>query len=772
MIMPSLLLQLWLSTLAALSGADRHDTGPSPLPAGRMPAIAVYAARRGPCPTYITITPAPAPSTIQRTVAVHIEYGEEVEGLCVSADVLDSTTFRFAVNGIDRTGFFTAGASSADAAAVPLEFGESPTSNVLVASIDVPSGVIRDTVTVTVYPGVRVTPLDGPDSLEGSADGSFRFLVENRTHASDTYTLACSATGPLACLGIDQGDTETVAAGTLDTITVTARAASDTGTASLRLDVAGTTAARAAMQVTVLPPPPVTGRFRILTPAHDQVDRAACPTVGAGAGSAVQCGDLLHAHAFPGYQSFGRARAPTMLYTSATATPLPMLTLEYDALPSDTAFGMLAVEVRAAATDSLLRRAYFSTATLSPVARGTYRLVVPVDHPSVRATGAHGVQVALFARDGGGWDWTSPLARVRTRLLVVNRAGSPFGKGWWLAGVERLHAGQDSGGVMLELPDGSALFYRDTGSGFAAPPGDYSTLVRLPGGGFRRTPAGLRVHVTYDEDGLPTEVATNDETPNVARYWWSTTVAGQLDSLTDAGGARLSLAYSAGDVRLGYPGVDSVGILFDSARTVTAIRDADHHLTHFAYAPGTARMTSSRTRATGTYRYTYDALGLVDSVLTPDEGATVPSAHRQFVSWLRAEAAALDGATEAAPAAPRAGMPTSHVIQERWVDGARLLDTTRIVVHRTGAVLSIRGPAGDTDTERDSLGRVVRVTLPAGGRVRQEYDSLGLLRRTIAEVDPSRVSRDTLVRHDTTHYDWDPAWRAVTRIRDPDGDVT
>ena len=55
--------------------------------------------------------------------------------------------------------------------------------------------------------------------------------------------------------------------------------------------------------------------------------------------------------------------------------------------------------------------------------------------------------------------------------------------------------------------------------------------------------------------------------------------------------------------------------------------------------------------------------------------------------------------------------------------------------------------------------------------MRQEYDSTGLLARTITVHAPAYTSRRTEFRFDTTRYAYDPRWRAVNRIISPERDT-
>src|SRR5205823_847203 len=76
---------------------------------------------------------------------------------------------------------------------------------------------------------------------------------------------------------------------------------------------------------------------------------------------------------------------------------------------------------------------------------------------------------------------------------VINSSGSPFGAGWSLDGVE--HVWSVTGGVILELPGGTSLWFANgAGSTYVTAAGDFSTLVHNGNGTWTRTlPDGTQI---------------------------------------------------------------------------------------------------------------------------------------------------------------------------------------------------------------------------------------------------------------------------------------
>ena len=642
----------------------------------------------------------------------------------------------------------------------------SATSQELVLTAD--NGSYNVTVTAVPVSGVTVTTVSGPATLGVEESGTFTFDVRNTGTASALYALACSSAGPVAmqCEGVSPSSA-TLAAQQILRVSVFASAGTSTGSAGVTLTASGPATSSATRTLTVTRPSPVA----IMTPYGDQMNRALCPTVGAGAGSAVQCGDLLYAHGLPAYRSLNEARGLTMLYSSATARPTPVLALDYTTFANDPVPQMLKVEVWRDAPSTLLATVYFSTAGFQNLSRVAHRLVVPLDHDSARATGAHAIHYAVSQKLNGVWG--QPVFTAQARLLVVNRAQSAFGAGWWPAGVERLYMNQSQlggaagTGAMLELADGSALFYDRTGAGaFRSPPNDYSLLEQLADGRFRRTLAGNRVRVTYSAVGLVESVEDINPSPNVGRYYSTGT---RLDSIVDPTGKAVGLAYPAGATTLTLPGINAVTLTRDGAGDVTSITDPDGFVTRFTYQAVTHRMATSHARGTSSYRYTYDQLGFVDSAVAP------VGASKRFTAWQRTGAPATGtGLSEALPAAPSS--PYDAQVRVSWTRYPRptqlpVEDAATFAVDRFGAVVRSSPPAiGTTTVERDSLGRAVHILTPSQGDIRQEYDADGYLVRVITAHAPATTTRDTLIRYDTTRYDYDRRWRAVSTIVNPERD--
>lgn len=624
-------------------------------------------------------------------------------------------------------------------------------------------------VTVTDTFAVSVTPLDSnPVGMEPSAYASIRFLVVNPSTTTVTYALSCTPSGPIGCVNLTASSL-TLGRDGRDTVVATLVSQSATGAASAMLVAASDSAVgQGTYDVTVTRE----AVFSLVPSGGDRLVRGMCPVIGAGPESAAQCGDLLYAHALPAYRSMNRARAVTLMYGSALARPTPIVAVDYTTYPNDPRPDSVVVEVRR--DGGLLAATWFSAAGFDLAQKQVHRLVVPIDAVAAGlGTGAHPVQVTLRRFANGAWLGSADTAS--TTLLVVDRRSSPFGAGWTLAGVERLHPNQLGNAVLLAFADGSALLFRPSANpadtSYVSPAGEHSRLVRLSAGGFVRTLAGGRVAIEYDSAGLVRSIRDNNPTPNVATYHWSPDPldGARLDSIVDPALRAVRFDYDSAGRAIGIrvPGVAPVVLYQSTAPTGVARLDSlagpDGFRLRYAYDGGSDLMTSSRSRGTGLVRYFYHATtATLDSVYSPG-GAGL---GRQLRAWQRHGAPAPGTGSRAVPSTP--ALADSARVVARWQRGTAW-ESVSFRVDRHYAPTEVTSPLGEvTRIDRDSIGQPVYVRTPSNGRIWQQWDARGNLVATIVRQfggwqDPN------VVRFDTTRYSYDSTWQELDTIVDPLG---
>lgn len=162
------------------------------------------------------------------------------------------------------------------------------------------------------------------------------------------------------------------------------------------------------------------------------IERSACVTVAMGRGAAYECGDLRLVHPLPGTRTMNRVSAPVLIYNSAHAVG-PLLVRANVTLPA----GPLPDSVVAVVRMNGAERGRGSWPQAQWAAGAARRIVVQVGMTDL-ATGVH-----PYALEVTSWlNGAGSAATVTDSAAVVNRRGSPFRPGWWLAGLEELHTAQ------------------------------------------------------------------------------------------------------------------------------------------------------------------------------------------------------------------------------------------------------------------------------------------------------------------------------------------
>ncbi|HYW13645.1 MAG TPA: hypothetical protein VE871_16910, partial [Longimicrobium sp.] len=475
---------LLLSLLACLSPALSAQTGPggcsetTPTCDSSPPSISIL-------PGSGTVAGSPLQVTIQWSDETSLN--------------LDGRTI--ALDGVNVRHLFTESGSGAlitSTGTIPLVAGQP---NQLVASISDLSGNSSTALAqytfgspgTGIHHGVTVLP-DGrvvqPVSHGYRTQG---FVVRNTGSQTATFrvlTPLCTGGAAIGCRA--STDWLTLAPGAWRSVAVTylSGAAGATGTITLRVE-----------QTSPTPPSPVWdeghAELRVIAAPTAKmvneadtlalVERGLCLTISAGPGAAYECGDLRLAHTLPATAALGQTRAPTLLYNSQHAQPTSLVSAHVT-LP----VGHGATQVRATAW---LDAGGSFTGSWSAWAGGQQRVTLALNSVSVGLpSGAYPYTLVVDTISPHG---VGTVTQLRGTLMIVNRSASPFGAGWWLAGLEQLvPQGQDwywMGG------DGSARLYRSVGGGrWAADVLTRPDTLHSGGTGaslyyYRRLPGGVRV---------------------------------------------------------------------------------------------------------------------------------------------------------------------------------------------------------------------------------------------------------------------------------------
>ncbi|MBW3654601.1 MAG: hypothetical protein KY444_00730, partial [Gemmatimonadetes bacterium] len=494
------------------------------------------------------------------------------------------------------------------------------------------------------------------------------------------------------------------------------------------------------------------------------VERSLCLSVSLAPAAASECGDLRLAHALPAVRTLGQARAPVLLYNSQHASPRPIVAANVTLPDGSSGLSRVTATLEVNGTPRALGVWRGST---WPAGTRPVRIAVDYDASS-DATGPY--RYTLEVKACYGTDCRATTAAGQ--LAVVNRHDSPFGAGWWLAGLERLVLDPAGRPALWVGGDGSTRRYIAArgdsvwGAPSLARP---DTLKRAGAGWVRLLPGGARVE--FDAAGR--HVATINRPRHATRFEYD--ASGRLDRLSvppaEAAGYRFVYGGDGRLARVEAPGAGAQARVTAVSRTgarVDSITDPDSTRVRFGYA-GSGRV-ASRTDRRG-YRTDF-RFGAGNRVTGSKLWMDAEAQGDSIVLGLRApEARGLAG--------PDGGGAVPRDSAYALIDGPRpdsdVLDHTRLWVNGWGAPTRIVDALGNESViDRGDLrlpALPTRMRHPNGRVVAMEYDARGL---AITSTDSStfRVEPNGTRRYASTRYTWHPRWDGVTSITSAEGVLT
>jgi RHS repeat-associated protein len=493
------------------------------------------------------------------------------------------------------------------------------------------------------------------------------------------------------------------------------------------------------------------------------VERDLCLSVSLAPGAASECGDLRLAHALPAVRTLNQARAPVLIYNSQHASPKPIVAAHVTLPDGPSGLSRVVATLKVNGTP---RGQGVWKGSAWP-GNGPVRIAVAYDAAS-DPTGPYRYTLEVRAHYGE----TTVSDTARGQLVVVNRRDSPFGAGWWLAGLERLVLDPFGKPMLWVGGDGSARRYTLRGdSMWGAPSLDRpDSIVQTTTGWARLLPG--RVRVEFDTAGR--HVATVNRLKHRTEFRYDS--AGRVDTVTVPLGARgFAFVYdTAGRLeRAESPGLAStprVTTIHRSGPRVDSITDPDTTRIRFAYAD-TARTlvpTSRKNRLGVPTHFRFDGAGRI-------AGARIdPNDQDSIVTRLRAVESlglAVDGV---------GALDTARAYA--LMDGPRtdVGDSSRIWLDRWGAPRRIVDAVGrETVLARGNGGfpsLVTRIFHPAAEDGRRRvvdawYNARGGIDST-TDWSTSRV-KNGIQTFATTRYAYDDsAWPELpTQATQPEGEV-
>ncbi|HKP75842.1 MAG TPA: RHS repeat-associated core domain-containing protein [Longimicrobiaceae bacterium] len=595
-----------------------------------------------------------------------------------------------------------------------------------------------------LVPGVTVGPHSGAVTRPGSYGTTEVFSVVNTGNGPTAYTVQAACTGAAINCSLSASTVSLPAGGTANVgvnyVPNGVRGA--TGTIQLKAWVTSQATVRDsgtyALTVDTLALRGKPG----LRPDMRRLDRDVCVILAAGAGAAFECGDLRLVHDLPGVRLLNRSRAPTLVYSSQHAAPQPLF-VAYVA----PAAGTRPDTIRAVLT---VNGVNYGSRWPGWPSDTTKRIAVPL--PDTLRTGVYGYTLTVT----GTWNNGAPAQAIysaSSEFVMVNRQKSPFGAGWWLAGLEQLVPASGNrwawvggdGSYHVYSPVATGVWVTDT---YDRP----DTLKQVGSLLVRRLPGGTEVR--YDAFGY--HVQTVNPLGQATSFGWNAART-RLDSIAlpvggyvyrftygNDGGTRLSSVSSPGATGVR---TTTIATAADGTGRVTQITDPDTKFVVFGYTGTDWRVMKRTDRRNYTTRFIYgEGSKLTGSRLPAAVGDTLATTFR---------------------AEEGQGVTTAVASVYTYMSGPVSGRTTSWVLDSYGAPYRLaEAIRGDTYIYRGDPrfpGLVTRVDYPNGRSLTASYDARG---NPIATTDWSLPIGG---RYATTLYEWDPVCDAVTRTTAPEG---
>ncbi len=335
-------------------------------------------------------------------------------------------------------------------------------------------------------------------------------------------------------------------------------------------------------------------------PLANNLNQDLCKEQGRKAGSVASLctGGLSETHQLVPYFSQGQTRQLELVYNSVSADPSPVIGND------------ILISRLIPVPDSLSARLsvggvnqgqefYTSTAGLSESLDEPVHQAVQFD-ASGFPTGSYDYRLLSTNNFSNG----SISGVVNDKVLINNEENSPFGSGWTLSGLHKIHL-QNDGQILLTKGDGSILRFAAEGAvlpiSYQAPPQDYSTLVQNANGTFTRT-TKFGMVFEFDAQGLLTQ--KTDRNGNTTTYSYN---QGLLTSITDPVGKVMIFTYTNGLLTsITDPASRVTSFAHNGNGDLTQITDPDSSVRSFGYDADHHLTTQTSKRGfITTYEYTF-----------------------------------------------------------------------------------------------------------------------------------------------------------------------
>ncbi len=458
-----------------------------------------------------------------------------------------------------------------------------------------------------------------------------------------------------------------------------------------------------------------------------------------GSEANLEEGSLYITHNLPSYRSLSQNRSLSLTYSSITADPRPIITLD------------TTLNVRAAVPNSYSTRlvvggvqqggeVFTDARSLPEDADSISRLSIQFDASNL-VSGRYPYQATVFSNY-----LNSSIGGIASgNVIVVNRKSSPMGAGWAVTGLQQLHP-QADGTLLLTSGDGTALFFSGGPDTFTSPPRDFSMLIKNPDGTFTRTfKDGTRAN--FNSQGHQTSVV--DRSGNTTNYSYD--AGNRLTAVTDPAGLVTALVYAGAKLqRITDPSGRQTQFQYDSSGYLIRTTHPDGSFVSYGYDDKGHVIQGTDERGNST-TYLYDFAGRFSQ-------STRPTGETRSLTSSKIRGLADIANGQGTPTHP-APIVLSQNAAATLTDGKG--NPSRFTLDSLGQIVAQTDALGHTTaTQRDANGNPTRITRSNGAITTMTYDAKGNL---LSSTDPLGA---------TTTFTYEPSFNQVRTIRDPKGNTT
>ena len=324
-------------------------------------------------------------------------------------------------------------------------------------------------------------------------------------------------------------------------------------------------------------------------------------------------------HSLPTYTSLGETRGVRLVYQSDRADPNPVVRFGVPVrsfnvgtigrgIPQNLT-ATLDVETTEGFVNGALGGTHYWQMTGIPTSTERVGAGIQLDFSNI-PSGAYTYSLTAGIQQSSANASMAATRTVESRVVSVNTVDSVFGAGWGLAGHQQIIENMDGSALLIYGSGQRQVFDAPVGSDdvYSPPSEDFSTLVKLDDGSFKRTMPDQTIY-TFNQDGWLESVEDRLARTSVYEYG----AGNRLERIVDPAGLVTLFEYDGDHVSLiTDPANRNTQLHYDAAGNLTQVVDPDGTQRQWEYDID-RRLIREIDKRGNTETTRYDEFGLVES---------------------------------------------------------------------------------------------------------------------------------------------------------------